>query len=148
MFLWKTFLRRQWPTCNYVRPSELFSLEQTSFLGTKAESTARVREAMVLLQDAQSDGLDLGGINGLRASCDGLLQDAPSERAGRHIYVIVTTGIARFLSLVVWQWTHTGNLSTGQLNWTLAQVDTCSCSTRILHLLNSKWALAQLKMYT
>ena len=79
---------------------------------------------MVLLQDAQSDGLDLGGINGLRASCDGLLQDAPSERAGRHIYVIVTTGIARFLNLVVWQWAHTGNLSTGQLNWTLAQVDT------------------------
>ena len=121
---------------------QVFSLEQTS----KAESTARVREAMVLLQDAQSDGLDLGGfgINGLRASCDGLLQ-APSVRDGRHIYVIVTTGIARFLSLVVWQWTHTGNLSTGKLNWALAQVDTCSCSTRILHLLNSKWTRAQLE---
>ena len=123
-------------------PRRPFPLEQTlgasqakstSFLGTKAESTADVRVARLVLQCTQYEGLC-----GLRARCDGLF---------------VMIWIALILShnnfrVWMWQWTHTGNLSTGQLNWTLAQVDTCSCSTRILHLLNSKWTLAQLEMDT
>ena len=33
LFLWMNSLRRQLATCNYVSPSDLFSLEQNSFLG-------------------------------------------------------------------------------------------------------------------
>ena len=64
------------------------------------------------MQDAPSDGLDLGGrVNNLRAICELLLQDAQSDGLDC-TYMII--------ALAWWQWTHTGNLSTGQLNCALA----------------------------
>ena len=63
------------------------------------------------MQDAPSDGLDLGGVNNLRAIGEWLLQDAQSDGL-ECTYMII--------ALAWWQWTHTGNLSTGQLNCALA----------------------------
>ena len=96
-----------------------------------------------LLQGAPCDGLDLGGVNCLRAIGEGQLQDAKSEGLeGTSLtsMIIVLAGIARFLS-------H--NMAVDSywklFNWT-TQVDTCS--TRSGHLLNSKWTFAQLEMDT
>ena len=62
-------------------PKLLFPLEQTSFLGNQAESTACVREAICCCKMRHLKGLDLGpsGVNCLRARDEGQLQDAPRE---------------------------------------------------------------------
>ena len=56
------------------------------------------------MQDAPSDGLDLGGVNNLRAIGEWLLQDAQSDGLD---------GTYMIIALAWWQWTHTGNLLNG-----------------------------------
>ena len=85
------------------RPPKLsFPLEQTTLEPKLSQWLA------CEMQDAQSDGLDLGGrVNNLRAICEWLLQDAQSDGLDC-TYMII--------ALAWWQWTHTGNFSARTLS--------------------------------
>ena len=97
-------MRRPFPLEQTLGASQAKS---TSFLGTKAESTAHVRVARLLLHESPSEGL-----GGLRARCDGLF---------------VTIWIARIpnqnsFRVWMWHWTSTESPTGHLLRLTFAQL--------------------------